>query len=261
VQGGEIFTIDAGEGPPVVFVHGSPVSSAEFRASIGRLAPSFRVLAPDLLTFGRSSGPQEGADFHDQARALRELLDQVDLGRFHLIAHDWGGPIGLAAAARRPDRLDRLALLNTSIRPDFNPPPYWRLLIGRGAGEAALVGANVFSHGLPLMLRAARRDQQLRALYREPLERTSTRRTVLKLERLEGYAEECELVQTALPEIRGRKMILWGDPDPYFRGESARLRAMLPTAHFVPLPGAGHFPTEDAPDRVADEIYRFLTAS
>jgi len=58
--------------------------------------------------------------------------------------------------------------------------------------------------------------------------------------------------------MHGPKLILWGQPDPYFRRESSRLRALLPTARLVPLPGAGHFVAEDAPDRVAEEISRFL---
>src|SRR5437764_12874865 len=98
VDGGEMFTVDTGQGPPVVLVHGSPVSSLEFRATIARLSVDFRVLAVDLLTFGRSSGPDEGADIPQQIRALRTLLDTLQLDRFHLVVHDWGGPVGLGAA-------------------------------------------------------------------------------------------------------------------------------------------------------------------
>ena len=81
---------------------------------------------------------------------------------------------------------------------------------------------------------------------------------MLKLERLEGYASDCMLIERALPELRGRKLIIWGAPDPYPRREVARMRALLPTARFLPLPGAGHFAAEDAPDRVGEEIHAFL---
>ena len=259
VDGGEMFSIDAGGGPAVVLVHGSPVFSLEFRATISRLLPNFRVLAPDLLSFGQSWGPPQGADFTQQAHALRSFLDAIELDRFHLVGHDWGGAIGLAAAARRPAQVDRLVLLNTSVRVDFRPPLYWRPLTAPGLGEAALVGANLFSHGLPLFLRAARGDRVLRTRYQRPLEELATRRTILKLERLEGYVAECQLIQRALPEIVGPKLIIWGTPEPYFRREGPRLRALLPTAHFSSLPGAGHFAAEDAPDRVAEEIRAFLT--
>lgn len=259
IDGGDMFSIDAGSGPAVVLVHGSPLFSLEFRATISRLLPDHRILAPDLLSFGQSSGPPQGADFTQQARALRGFLDALELERFHLVGHDWGGPIGLAAAARRPEQVDRLVLLNTSVRADFRPPSYWRPLTASGLGEAALVGANLFSRALPLFLRAARRDRSLRARYRRPLEELATRRTILKLERLDGYVSECQLIERRLPEITGPKLIIWGNPEPYFRGEGPRMRALLPTAHFLSLPGAGHFAAEDTPDRVGEEIRAFLT--
>ena len=250
--------IDAGSGPTVVLVHGSPVSSLEYRATIARLLPRFRVVAPDLLTFGRSSGPPEGADFTQQARALRRLLDALELERFHLVAHDWGGPIGLAAAARIPQQLDRLVLLNTSIRPDLRLPLYWRLLSAPRLGELALLRANLFSRGLPLFLRAARWDRGLRRRYVEPLKSLACRRTALKLERLHGYAAECNLIQRALPELDGPKMILWGRPDPTLRGEDKRLQELLPGARLVELHGAGHFAPEDAAGDFAEAIADFL---
>jgi pimeloyl-ACP methyl ester carboxylesterase len=259
VDGGEMFTIDTGEGPPVLLVHGSPVSSLEYRATIARLAVHFRVLAVDLLTFGRSSGPEDGADISQQVRALRTLLDTLQLDRFHLVVHDWGGPIGLGAAALRPDQIDRLVLLNTSVRPDLRHPFYWWPMVAPVLGEATLVWANAFSWALPLQLRAARQDRALRQRYRQVLRNPATRRTVLKLERMQGYVSQCELIQRTLPEIRGPQMIMWGEPDPcYRRCESTRMREMFPVARFVRLRGAGHFPPEDAPDEVAEEISAFL---
>ncbi len=253
-----MFAIDAGSGPAVVLVHGSPLFSFEFRATISRLLPHHRVLAPDLLSFGRSQGPPQGADFTQQARALRGFLDAVELDRFHLVGHDWGGPIGLAAAARRPTQVDRLVLLNTSVRADFRPPWYWLPLTAPGLGEAALVSANLFSRALPLFLQAARRDRALRECYQRPLEQLATRRTILKLERLEGYASECQLIERRLPQISGPKLIIWGKPEPYFRREGPHMRALMPTAYFTYLSGAGHFAAEDAPDRVGEEIRAFL---
>ncbi|MCV7287796.1 alpha/beta fold hydrolase [Mycolicibacterium wolinskyi] len=258
VDGGEMFSIDAGTGPVVVLVHGSPLFSLEFRGTISRLLPDFRVLAPDLLSFGQSSGPAHGADFAQQARALRGFLDALTLDRFHFVGHDWGGPIGLAAAARRPTQIDRLVLLNTTVRADFRSPMYWRPLTAPYLGEAALVRANLYSRALPLFLRAAHRDNVLQARYRQPLDELATRRTILRLERLEGYVSECRLIKRRLPEIAGPKLIIWGKPEPYFRREGPRLRAFLPEAQFISLPGAGHFAAEDASDRVAEEIHGFL---
>ena len=70
----------------------------------------------------------------------------------HLVGHDWGGPIGPPAAARRPAEVDRIVFLNTSMRAGYRPPWYWQPLIAPGLGEAALLDANLFSPGLPLLL-------------------------------------------------------------------------------------------------------------
>jgi hypothetical protein len=79
-------------------------------------------------------------------------------------------------------------MMNTSVRADLRPPLIWRALTAPGLGELALVSANLDSRALPLFLRAARRDLALRGRYQRPLEQLATRRTILKLERLEGYA-------------------------------------------------------------------------
>jgi pimeloyl-ACP methyl ester carboxylesterase len=255
---GDVCYIDAGQGPAVVMFHGSPLFSFEFRAQIVSLAQHFRVIAPDLLWFGRSTGPVGGADFTTQAGAMLELLDHLDLQRFHLVAHDWGGPIGLGAAARTPEKIDRLVLLNTSIRSDLRPPWYWHAFTAPGLAELLLIRANAFGRGLPLLLRSARNRTVWRR-YIQPLKRRETRQTVLLLERQRGFAELCQVIGGALRRMAGPKLIIWGEPDPCFpRGERQRLQALLPDARVRSLSGAGHFANEDASDRVTEECVCFL---
>ena len=97
--------VDVGDGPPVVLVHGSPLSSYSFRHQIAALSHRFRVIAPDLLGFGQSQVPEEGASFLLQSENLRALLDKLDLDPFRLLVHDWGGPVGLGAVADRAERV------------------------------------------------------------------------------------------------------------------------------------------------------------
>ena len=258
VDGGEMFTTDVGDGPAVVLVHGSPVSSLEFRAVIGRLRPRFRVVAPDLLSFGQSTGPAKGAGFTQQARALRGLFDALSLDRFDFVGHDWGGPIGLGAAAEAPGQVDRIVLLNTSILPDFEPPLAWRPIIAPLIGELTLVGANLMSHTLPLMLEAVRHDRELHQRYLEPMAHAATRRTMLKLERRDGYEAVCQRIVRSLREMGGPRLLIWGTGDPYFRREYRRLQAAIPDLRRITLPGAGHFASEDAPEAVSRHIDDFL---
>jgi pimeloyl-ACP methyl ester carboxylesterase len=138
LHGYRMHYVDVGEGPPVVLVHGSPLSSYAFRHQIAALSPRFRVIAPDLLGFGRSEAPKGGASFLQQSQVLRALFDHLDLDSFRLLVHDWGGPIGVSAVADRLERVRQLVLLNTTLRKSFRPPWYWKPFTAAGTGDLLL---------------------------------------------------------------------------------------------------------------------------
>jgi pimeloyl-ACP methyl ester carboxylesterase len=259
IGGWRVHYVDTGAGPPVVLVHGSPTSSYAFRAQIAALSARFRVVAPDLLGFGGSEGPEEGASFQEQADMLCALLDHLALGPFRLVGHDWGGPIGVGCAVRRLDEIRQLALINTTILADFEPPRYWKPFTLRGVGDLLVVRINAFSRGLPLLMRAAR-SSQVRQTYAQPLQAPGLRRTVLALERLEGFAELMGQVASRLPRlVEIPTLIIWGHPDPYFRaGELERLKDLFPAAIVREIPDGGHFPLEDAPQAVTEALLDFL---
>lgn len=259
VDGVPVWTVDAGEGPAVVLVHGSPVSSFSFRRQIAALRGRFRLVAPDLPGFGRTPAPEGGAPFPTLARTLRGLLDALRLDEPTVVAHDWGGPVAMACLAERPDRLKRLVLVNTTFRPGFAPPWYWRAFTARGLGDLLVVRANLFGRGLPLLLPAAW-DREVREAYRAPLRAESSRKTALGLERLDGYRPAMEQVMERLDALRVPTLVLWGQPDVYFLPRERRwLEATLPHARATLLPGAGHFPQEDAPEAFTDALRSFLS--
>jgi haloalkane dehalogenase len=258
IEGFNVHLVEAGAGFPVVLVHGSPTSSILFRHQIATLSNHFRVIAPDLLGFGQSAAPAGGTAFREQAGVLRALLDHLGLERYALLGHDWGGPIAMASAIQRPEQVSRLVLVNTSLRPDFSPPWYWKPFVAPLLGEFLLVHLNLFGRGLPLMMRAAR-EKSLHRRYVAPLRRADTRRTVLSLERLTGYAELMREVLDALPRMQVPTLILWGEPDGYFRSpEMQRLHALIPHAKLRAIPEGGHFPQEDATEVVSDALLDFL---
>ncbi len=258
IDGMNVHVIDVGHGPPVVLVHGSPTSSLVFRHQIEALAPEFRVVAPDLPGFGQSSAPAGGASFSQQASVLGALLDRLRLEPYALLGHDWGGPVAMACAARRPEQVSRLILANTTIVADFRPPWYWAPIVAPIIGELLVLHLNLFGRGLPLMMRAAR-DKSLRRRYLDPTRRAGTRRTMLSLERLTGYRALMEQVERALPKMRVPTLVLWGEPDYYFRpAELERLHRLLPQAAVEKIPEAGHFLQEDAAEAVTNALLRFL---
>jgi haloalkane dehalogenase len=112
--------VEAGEGPPVVLLHGEPAWSFVYRKVMPPLVDAgHRCIALDHAGFGRSDKPLDPAwhDLQTHVALTGGLLEQLDLRDACLIVHDWGGPIGLSCALEHPDRISRIVVLDTVIDP------------------------------------------------------------------------------------------------------------------------------------------------
>jgi pimeloyl-ACP methyl ester carboxylesterase len=114
--------VTAGEGFPVVLLHGWPQSWYEWRHLIpGLVAAGYRVVAPDLRGLGDSSRPSTGYDKKTVGNDVWRLLASLTIGEFFLVGHDWGGPTAYAVAAAHPDAVRKLAILDVTIPGDGSP--------------------------------------------------------------------------------------------------------------------------------------------
>jgi haloalkane dehalogenase len=118
---------DAGA-DPVVMIHGEPTWSYLYRKMIPIVvAAGHRVIAPDLVGFGRSDKPEDPSDYSYERHVewMRTLLfDRLDLSRITLVGQDWGGLIGLRLVAEHPDRFSRVVAANTLLPTgDHSPGP------------------------------------------------------------------------------------------------------------------------------------------
>ena len=113
--GGRMHYVDEGAGAPIVFLHGNPSWSFEFRGLVADLRDRFRCVAPDHLGFGLSARPGRGEEHHPAAHAENfiALMHHLGLDDVTLFLADWGGPIGLEFARRHPERVARLVIVNT----------------------------------------------------------------------------------------------------------------------------------------------------
>jgi len=109
------------EASPIVLLHGFPQTWYEWRHIMPGLAERWRVIAPDLRGLGDSTRPATGYDKRTMAGDIGRLLDRLEVGRFFLVGHDWGGPVAFQLAAQRPEAVRRLAILDVAIPGDGNP--------------------------------------------------------------------------------------------------------------------------------------------
>src|SRR5690606_5870175 len=136
VGGARMHYLDEGTGEPVVMLHGNPTWSFYYRELVRALSPRYRCIVPDHVGMGPSDKP--GADRYEYTLERRvddlgALLEPLGVERdVTLVLHDWGGMIGMAWAARRPERVARLVILNTAAfpLPDDKPFP-WPLWLTR----------------------------------------------------------------------------------------------------------------------------------
>jgi len=102
------------DAPPVILLHGFPESHRTWRDVVPDLARDHFVLAPDQRGYARSSKPEGVAEYAPEKIVgdLMALADDFGLRRFTLVGHDWGGAVAWMAALGRPDRVERLAIVN-----------------------------------------------------------------------------------------------------------------------------------------------------
>lgn len=120
-EGLRVHYLDEGpSGATEVFLclHGQPAWSYLYRKMIPVFAGAgYRVIAPDLLGFGRSDKPtdEQAYTFHFHRNMLCALIERLDLRRITLVCQDWGGILGLTIPPAMPDRFDRLLVMNTAL--------------------------------------------------------------------------------------------------------------------------------------------------
>jgi len=117
VDGLRMAYIEAGEGHPLLLLHGEPTWGFLYRRMIPALAKIGRVVVPDLIGFGRSDKPVDdnAYSYRSHARWLRQFIEQIDLREIRLVCQDWGGLLGLRVLSQVPERFTHLVAMNTAL--------------------------------------------------------------------------------------------------------------------------------------------------
>lgn len=258
--------VDEGQGETILFVHGTPSWSFEYRHLIKAFSSGYRCIAPDHLGFGLSDKPADysyGTPRH--ATSLGLLIQHLNLKNITLVVHDFGGPIGLHYAVNHPDNVRRLVLLNTWLwssqgEPEFeknrkilNSPwlPFLyrylnfsaRFLVPKSFGDRSKLNRLIHRH------------------YTRPFGKPSQRLGTLAFARSllhdQAWFEGLWMKRACITDKP--TLLLWGMKDPFVGGKFLDKFA----DHFfyrrvVRLEEAGHFPQEECPEILIREMRTFL---
>jgi haloalkane dehalogenase len=260
--------VDEGTGEVLLMVHGNPTWSFLWRNLIIDLRAGFRAVAPDHIGCGLSDKPTRYPYTLKQHTAnLVDFIDHLDLRDITLLAHDWGGPIGLGAALARRERFARFVLFNTGAF----PPPFipWQLRLCRTPvfGRLAVQGMNMFARGALHMAVSgpAKLSRPVAAGFLAPYRTWRDRAAIYQFVKdIPACSSHptwplLEQLEAELPALAHQPcQLVWGVRDWCFRTECLeRLHSLLPGAEVHRL-DAGHWVTEEAQHAVLPLVKSFV---
>ncbi len=266
VDGAQLHYIDEGQGEVILFVHGTPSWSFEFRNVIKYLSKKYRCIALDHIGFGLSDKPS-GYDYSIQnhTATLLKLINHLQLNQFTMLVHDFGGIIGLAAAEQIPDKISKLIILNTWCRSIQDEPEYKKM---KGILGSPLMPFlyRYFNFSAKYILPAAfgersRLTPEVHQQYLKPFgnagERNGTVSFAKSLLRDQDYYES---IGKMLPVLKNKPvLIIWGMKDAFITEKHLLwMQEQFPTAEVVKYEDAGHFVLEEKSVVAGPVIEAFL---
>jgi pimeloyl-ACP methyl ester carboxylesterase len=261
----------AGDGPPVVLIHGMVNSSRHWEQVALRLANRYTVVAPDLLGHGDSAAVRGDYSLGAHACSIRDLLATIGIERATIVGHSLGGGIAMQFFYQFPQRVERLALISSGgLGHEVSPMLRGAALPGAAAGIWLVANKRVLAAldgaGERMRARGSRKGVYMQALARamRPLGDAAARQAFLQTLR-------------AVIDVRGQHvsamdrlyllgelptLIVWGERDntiPMAHGLAAH--GQIPNSRFVTLPRAAHFPNLEDPEGLADALLDWLDST
>jgi len=272
VNGLKIHYVEAGEGPPVVLLHGFPETWFAWRHQIPILAKHYRVIAPDLRGYGETQKPSTGYDKKTMARDIVGLMHNLGIERAAVIGHDRGARVGLRLAKDFPEIVSRFAALdNIPTRTIFErmdaevARTHWFFLFNalQDLPEALVTGReevwlrfilSSWCHNPELLT-----DHEI-GIYVKAYSRPGA---------LRGACEDYRAAATDVAQDKADAdsllemptLVLWGE-DFAAGGRLWDFREVWShysrNVEFISIPNCGHLPHEEKPQFVTDALLRFL---
>lgn len=260
------------EGPrdaaPVLLMHGEPTWSFLYRKIVPLLvAKGHRVIAPDLVGFGRSDKPaaREDYTYERHVKWMSDWLVANDLSRITLFCQDWGGLIGLRLVAAFPDRFARVVAANTGMPAGSGSNPAFDAWLAFSQGVPVFPTGQIVGGGCAQPLS----DEDKRAYdapYPEERYKAGARifPALVPMKPDMPSVAENQAAWKVLERFEKPFLTAFSDQDPITRGGDAHMQARIPGARgqqHTTIVGGGHFLQEDQPVQIADVIDAFIKRS
>ena len=262
----KLYTVERGEGPPVLLIHGFGTNSFTWRHVAPDLARDHRVIAVDLKGFGRSDKPfDERYAASDQAELLTQLILDRDLHNLTIVGHSFGGGVALLLALEADNRLKgriaKLVLLDTIAYPQAIPV-FFKLLDTPGVAQIGVRMAPPTTQ-VQLALRIAYFDNSKIApdevkAYAEPMKTAAGKHALIYSAR-QIIPDDVKQIAARYSTIALPTLILWCDHDRIVPVDiGLKLERDMPNASFRMINQCGHMPQEEQPEETMLQIRQFL---
>ena len=249
-----IVYLEGGSGEPLVLVHGFGADKDNFTRVARWLTPHYRVIVPDLVGFGESTHLAD-ADYRyaAQAERVRAFAQALGLERVHLGGNSMGGGIAMSYAARHPQEVGSLWLVDAAGIAEA-PPGELAKIVGAGGRNPLLVTKE---SDFPELMKFAMSDPPwlpgpvMDVLARERMANQDLERNVFR-------QIAADSVSDAIRGLTTPTLIVWGADDRALSaGTVPVLQALLPNAQAIVMPGIGHAPMIERPRESAEDYLRF----
>ncbi len=249
------------DGPPVVMVHGFSTPSFIWLKNVGALAKAgFHVLFYDLYGRGRSSRPDVAYDVDLFDRQLDELIKDQGIDKpVNLVGLSMGGAISTIYAAKRPDKVASLSLVDPAGYPVVVPFT-GKLVRVPGLGEylMTVIGDTTLVQGAGKSLYNKDMVPEMRQMFKDQMQYYGFKRAILRTLRDYDFSNQAWAFE-AVGKTKIPVLLFWGEEDqviPYDRSE--KVRSAIPQTKFVSVAGAGHIPQYEKPDVVNPALIAFI---
>ncbi len=258
--------IDEGNGETILFVHGTPSWSFDYRNVIKKLKANFRCVAIDHIGFGLSNKPKH-YDYSTQnhSKTLEKFVIEKQLDHITLVVHDFGGAIGLNFAIQHPEKIKRLVVLNSWLWSSKTDPDFLKLSkILKSPLLPFLYRHLNFSPKfiLPKSFGDNKISKQLLKQYTKPFADKTQRNGALAFARsLLNDQDWFEGLWSKRQTISNKPtLFIWGMKDPVIRPDYLeKFQSDFTNSITVKLETSGHFPQEEQADNVTKAMLDFLT--